>query len=130
MAIGDGDADPAMIPAMLYCASAGHQDLVDALSVKTLGIHQSIHAPDRVGAPYGLAEPVVEEAGASRSSSGERSSIYHPRPERGCDGLEDDRHGDAWLPAAVVHAGGDGRREREGFLGISDQSAEDVAALP
>ena len=95
--------------------------MVNALP-QSFGIHQGIHAPDTVGAAYGLTEPAAEKAGAS----GEFQSIEttHACPEQNCDGFDHQGGWNARLPAPVYDIGDDCLREAEDFLGISDQAAE------
>ena len=100
------------------------QPVIDMMNSppQTLGIHQGVHTPDRVGTAYGLTEPVAEKARAS----GKFQSIEttHSCPEQNGDGLDDDGGRDTRLQAPVDDVSDDRLGEPEELLGISDQAAE------
>src|ERR1019366_5421246 len=124
MAIENGDADAVVVRQCLVPL----QLVVDMGNppAKPLATHQSVDGSDRAGAACGLAEPVVEEAGAS----GEFQSVKtaHPCPEQNGDGLEDDGRRNTRLQAPVDNAGDNRPGETEDLLGICDQAAEDISA--
>ena len=120
VAIQDSDANAVMVRQGFISLQA-IIDMVNPLP-QAFGLHQGVHTPDTVGAAYGLTEPVMEKAGASREFQSIETA--HAGPEQNCDGLDDKGSREARLQSPVDDAGDDCLREPEDLFGISDQAAE------
>jgi hypothetical protein len=89
--IQNSDADPVIVGQRFVAL----QLIVDVVNSppQSRCIHQGVDPPDAVGAAYGLAEPVAEEAGVSCEFQSIEAT--HASPKQRSDGFDDESGRDA-----------------------------------